>query len=59
MNKCLYIQIWSEQKHAKPDPKASKISTKEYFHREKELVNTAVTGKVVINHVIIFFIETS
>ncbi|CAF0775063.1 unnamed protein product [Brachionus calyciflorus] len=52
MNKCLYIQIWSEQKHAKPDPVASKITTKEYFDREKELKTTCISGKVVINHLL-------
>ena len=31
MNQTLYIQIFAEQKHTKPDPNFAKMSTKEYF----------------------------
>ena len=48
----MYIQIWSEQKHAKPDPVASKISTKEYFDRQKEMSSNLIIGKEIINNVI-------
>ena len=52
LNKCLYIQIWAEQKLPKPDPTAAKISTKEYFDREKEMSNrNLVIGKDILNNV--------
>lgn len=54
INKCLYIQIWSEQKHPKPDPTAMNISTKEYFDRQKEINNNLnnVMGKEILTNVI-------
>ncbi len=37
LNKCLYIQVWGEQVHRQPDPANAKISTKEFFDRERQL----------------------
>ncbi len=53
LNKCLFIQIWAEQKHPKPDPAAQKISTKEYFEREKEISSrNLVMGKEILNNAV-------
>lgn len=49
LNKPMYIQVWSEQKH----PKASSsqiLSTKEYFEREKEIINN-ISGKAISNKI--------
>jgi len=50
LNKPLYIQIWSEQKHPKPKKSSQILSTKEYFDREKEVVNH-ISGKAISNKI--------
>lgn len=50
LNKPLYIQIWSEQKHPKPKKQSQILSTKEYFNREKETINN-VSGKTISNKI--------
>jgi hypothetical protein len=47
LNKSLYIQVWGEQVHRKPDPAQAKMSTKEFFEKEKQLhgeMNTVING---------------
>ena len=44
----MYIQIWSEQKHPKPKSSSQILTTKEYFEREKEVINN-VSGKAISN----------
>jgi hypothetical protein len=52
LNKSLYIQIWADQKTPKIDLSSAKITTKEYFEREKEMSNrNMVMGKDVLNNV--------
>ena len=34
LEKCLYVQIWGEQKHPKPDQINNKLTTKEWFDKE-------------------------
>jgi len=51
MNKSLYIQIWSEQKHPKPDAANSKISTKDYFAKEKEIHGGSAVNGGINKHV--------
>jgi len=50
LNKPLYIQVWSEQKHPKPKKSSQILSTKEYFEREKEMSQaTNISGKSISN----------
>lgn len=46
MNKCLYLQLFAEQKHPSPDKINMKITTKEYFDREKENSQNNLVGKM-------------
>ena len=48
LNNSLYVQIWGEQVHREPDPKASKLSTKEFFEKEQQTFgdNNAIAGGV-------------
>jgi len=50
LNQPMYIQIWSEQKHPKPKSSSQILTTKEYFEREKEVINN-VSGKAISNKV--------
>ena len=44
--KQFYVQIYGEQKHLTPDPASLKITTKEYFERNKDLSISNVSSKV-------------
>ena len=46
--KQFYVQIFGEQKHLTPDPASLKISTKEYFERDKDVSIANVSSKVTI-----------
>lgn len=46
--KQFYVQIFGEQKHFTPDPASLKISTKEYFERDKDVSIANVSSKVTI-----------
>jgi hypothetical protein len=46
LNKEMFIQIWGEQKHPDPSKMYSKITTKEYFEKEKENAESNLTGKM-------------
>ncbi len=35
MNRCCYVRVFGEQKHPNPNQKFSKLTTKEYFERDK------------------------
>ena len=35
-NKSFYVQVWGEQRNPSPDRINTKISTKEYFDRDKD-----------------------
>lgn len=42
----LYIQVWTNQKDITPTPAALKITTKEYFDREKQQ-GGLISGKAI------------
>ncbi|CAF0775133.1 unnamed protein product [Brachionus calyciflorus] len=46
LNQCLYIQIFGEQKHPKPEQINNKITTKEFFEREKIDSQKNLIGKI-------------
>jgi len=52
LNQCLYIQVWAEQKHTKPDPSLTNVSTKEYVDRQKEMNNNVIGGREILNNVV-------
>jgi hypothetical protein len=44
--KQFYVQIFGEQKHLTPDPASLKITTKEYFERDKDVSISNISSKV-------------
>lgn len=52
LNKCFYIQVWGEQKHPKPEAMNTKISTKEYFEREKEINGSHIATNSMKNKIV-------
>lgn len=44
LKKCFFIQIWSDQKNITPNPD-NRITTKEYFEREKEFSDNLVKAR--------------
>jgi hypothetical protein len=52
LHKTLFIQVWSEQKHTKPDPAFAKVSTSEYFESQNKMNNALpIVGKEILNNV--------
>ena len=45
-NKCFYIQVFGEQKHPDPNALNNKLSTKEFFEKDKENANNNSIGKL-------------
>ena len=55
MNKHFFVRVFGEQKHPNPKQDLSKMSTKEYFEREKEKENNALPRNNQISLVKIHF----
>ena len=52
LKKQIYIKIFAKQKHVEPLPDLLKISTKEFYEREKaQHGEVMITGKDVLNNV--------
>ncbi len=53
LKKQIYVKIFAKQKHVEPEPSLLKISTKDFYDRERaQNGDVMIQGKDVLNNVI-------